>query len=350
MRWITTGTLLGILACGASPGTSAEGNATGADGGTTTGDGATVADSSTSGELQPLNLAFTFHLEGQSLVASQTAFDRYVENMRATAAIFHRYAAHPTWEAAELVEKIAKGTLTPNILKELENGGDAIGLHANGAGYVPNDPNYSVDKMEAELKRQKGYVDSLGLTVRHVSNICSSIDWVTAVRRANFEAVTGVITFCLKSLSAPPAEATSCASPDKCHSAYPAETVEQISSWYAESGANWTTPATSGLMVVPTAGALPCAYEESLPDAGAPTRCGYGEDDATTALGYVEQAVGARTPGKVHSYVFVASFGQTPDAQVFESLLSQIKAKYIDTGKARWTTVPGIIDLNKAAK
>jgi hypothetical protein len=299
-----------------------------------------------SGELQAINLAFTFHLEGPSLVASREAFDRYVGNIRSTAELFHRNGAIATWEAAEISEKST--TYGTNILLELENGGDSVALHANGVGYVPNDPNYTVEKMTAELRRQRGIIDGLGVHVRDVSNICSVVDWVKAVTDSNFEAVTGVVDYCLKSLPNPPSEVASCPSPDKCHGAYPHQIEESITPWYAEAGANWTTPAVSGLVILPTAGAVPCAAEQAA-GAVSPTQCAYGNDDATAVMNELATAVAARKPGKVHSYVMVASFGQTPNAQVLEGLFQQIKTTYIDTGKAKWRKASEIIDLFKAA-
>jgi hypothetical protein len=299
-----------------------------------------------SGELQPINLAFTFHLEGPSLVASQDAFDRYVANIRSTAELFHRNGAIATWEAAEIAEKST--TYGTNILLELETGGDAIALHANGAGYVPNDPNYTLEKMSAEIQRQRAIIDALGVHVRDVSNICSTVDWVKAVTDNNFEAVTGVVDYCLKSLSNPPSEVAACPSPDKCHGAYPHTIEESITAWYAEAGANWTTPASSGLLILPTAGAVPCAAEEAA-GAISPTQCSYGDDDITAVMNELAAAIAARKPGKVHSYVMVASFGQTPNAQIIEGLFQQIKTTYIDTGSAKWRKASEIIDLFKAA-
>ena len=297
------------------------------------------------GEIQPLHIAFTFHLEGTSLVADKTAFDRYVTNIRSTAQVFHRNGAIATWEAAEIVAK--SKTFGVNILKELEDGGDAIALHANGVGYSPNDPNYTVQKMQTDLIALRAGIDELGVHVRDVSNICSSVDWVAAVRAAGFEAVTGVVDYCLKSLPDPGATAAACASPDKCHTPYPHDTVSRSSSWYAASGADWTTPADSGLLILPTMGALPCAAEEAA-GAVSPTMCPYGTDDIPAAMAELDAAVAARQPGQVHSYVLVASFGQTPNAQIIEALFQQIKTKYIDTGIARWVGVPELIDRRTA--
>jgi hypothetical protein len=330
------------LACGSST-TAAPDDASA----TSSGDAGTDGTTSVSGDVQPLQIAFTFHLEGPSLVASKEAFDRYVGEIKTVADNFHRNGAIATWEAAEIVDKSI--TYNSKVLKELQDGGDAIGLHANGAGYVPTDPNYSVEKMTKELTRERDALKSLGINVRHVSNICSTIDWVKAVQASGFEAVTGVVEFCLKSLSSPPSEVASCDAPNLCHGQYPKATEDAMTPWYASDGATWTTPASTGLLILPTRGAMPCSAEEAG-GAVSPTHCKYGDDDATALLAQLDVAVAARKPGKVHTFVLVASFGQTPDAGILENFLKSIKTKYIDTGKGKWAGVPAMIDAVKGAQ
>ncbi len=333
------------VACGSTASGTPDGSTTtNGDAGTT--DGATTdAPVYASGDIQPLYIAFTFHLEGANLVSTKDAFDAYSKNIKATADIFHRNGGIGTWEAAEILDKSI--SYNTNVLKELQDGGDAIGVHSNSAGYVPNDPNYSSAKMETELKRLRDAMSSLGINARHVSNICSTVDWVNAARGSGYEAVTGVVDFCLKSLSNPPSDVASCTSPDKCHGAYPKTTEEQMTPWYGESGSNWTTPASSGLLILPTAGAVPCAAEEAG-GAISPTQCKYGDDDVTAVLAEMDVAVAARKPGKAHTFVLVASFGQTPNATILENFLKQIKTKYIDTGKGKWVGIPAMIDAVKA--
>ncbi len=337
------------VGCSGVSGNLSDANADGAtqtDGGTPSVDAAADALISPT-EVLPLSIAFTFHMEGANLVVDKPAFDRYVIDIQTTAKLFHTNGAVATWEAAEIVQKSIDYKV--NILKELESGGDAIGLHANGAGYVPNDKNYTTEKMSTELQKQRAAIASLGVTVRHVSNICSTVDWVKAVQSANFEAVTGVVEYCLKSLpAASQGTAANCDAPNNCHTAYPKETAQSISSWFASSGSNWTTPASSGLLILPTSGSVPCSAEEAAGQVS-PTQCKYGTDDVTATLAQLDVAIASRQPGKVHSHILVASFGQTPNAQVIESLFQQIKSKYIDTGKAKWIKVPDLIDLRKTA-
>jgi hypothetical protein len=302
-----------------------------------------VADSSQAA-VEPLLLAFTYHLEGAQLVASRDAFDRYVEGIRKVSQLFRAHGAIPTWDSAEIVGKSIAYDV--NILKELENSGDDIGLHANGVGYIASDPDYTLAEMTLELTKQRDEILSLGVDVRHVSNICSVADWVTAVRETGFDAATAMVDFCLKSL-ADPGDAASCTSPGMCHDAYPGTVEGQMSAWHAESGANWTEPAPSGLLLVPTAGAVNCAAEAARGDVS-PTHCEYDAGDAAAVLDEVGKTIAARKPGVRHSMVLVASFGKVPDEAVMTELLSQIKARHVDTGQAVWVGFRELIDRLEA--
>jgi hypothetical protein len=291
-------------------------------------------------EVRPLLLAFTYHLEGGALVQTREAFDRYVIWLREVSDLFHEYNAIPTWEAAEIVKRSIDFGV--NILKELEDRGDCIGLHANGVGFVPSDPDYTLVDMVTELQRQAELIRSLGVGVRHVSNICSAVDWVKAVREAGFEAATAMVDYCLKSLS-DPGEAASCQSPAECHDAWPGTIEGQMTPWHAESGANWTTPASDGLLLVPTSGAVTCASEHAAGEVS-PTHCDYDPADATAVLAEIEATINARQPGKTHTMVLVASWGKKPDEAVMKKILGEIKTRWVDTGHVRWVKFTDLID------
>lgn len=305
---------------------------------------ATDASDTAPPALEPLLIAFTYHLEGGQLVATRDAFDRYCDGIRSVSQLFRAHGAIPTWDSAEIVAKsIAYGV---NILKELEDAGDHIGLHANGVGYVASDPDYTLADMTTELARQRAEILSLGVDVRHVSNICSAADWVTAVRTTGFDAATAMVDFCLKSLP-DPGEAASCTAPGMCHDAYPGTIDGQMTPWYGESGANWTTPAAAGLLLVPTAGAVNCAAEAAGGEVS-PTHCEYEPADATAMLDEVAKTVAARKPGVRHSLVLVASYGKVPDPGVMNELLGQIKTRHIDSGQAVWVGFRDLIDRIEA--
>jgi hypothetical protein len=290
--------------------------------------------------LRPLLLAFTYHLEGVQLVQTRDAFDRYVAGLREVSDLFHRYGAIPTWDAAEIVKRSIDFEV--NILKELEDRGDCIGLHANGVGFVPSDPDYTFIEMVTELTRQAEQIRSLGVTVRHVSNICSAVDWVRAVREADFDAATAMVDYCLKSLS-DPGPGAACDSPASCHDAWPGTVEGQMTPWHAESGANWTTSVATGLLLVPSSGSVTCASEAAA-GAESPTHCEYDAADADAVLAEVAATVAARKPGLQHTMVLVASWGKNPDRTVMTSILSEIERRWGATGEVRWVGFADLID------
>ena len=77
--------------------------------------------------------------------------------------------------------------------------------------------------MEIKLTEMKSRLESLGVTVRHVSGICSRCDWVTAAAESVFEFVTGTVAFALASLppQKQPITIPLDAGPAEFHEAYP---------------------------------------------------------------------------------------------------------------------------------
>jgi hypothetical protein len=204
--------------------------------------------------------------------------------------------------------------------------------------------------MVTELTRQARQIRSLGLTVRHVSNICSAVDWVRATREAGLEAATAMVGYCLKSLSDPGA-AADCANPSQCHDAWPGTVTGQMSAWHARSGSDWTTPAAPAedtVLLIPTAGAVNCA-SEAASGTVSPTRCAYDAADADAVLAELEATIAARRPGQRHSFVMVASWGTRPDAAVYRALFSAIRSRWVERGVARWVGYGTLIDDLRAA-
>jgi hypothetical protein len=333
------------LADAAGPQETAEGDAAGDVEGPPETDGSIDAAGPA---LEPLRVAFTWHLEGAQLVRDRASFDRYVADLRTFSDLFAAYGAVPTWEAAEVVEKSV--TYGVNILKELEDRGDAIGLHANGVGYVGADPDYTFSDMVTELTRQTRQIRALGVTVRHVSNICSAVDWVRATREAGLEAATAMVDYCLKSLINP-GEAAGCSNPSQCHDAWPGTVTGQMSAWHARSGADWTTPVAPGddtVLLIPTAGSVNCA-SEAASGTVSPTRCAYDAADVDAVLAELEATLAARVPGLRHSFVMVASWGTRPDETVLRALFEAIRTRWVTSGDVRWVGYDTLLDDLRAA-
>lgn len=75
--------------------------------------------------------------------------------------------------------------------------GHAIGVHADlGGTPIP------LDEFTHPLAERKAAIEAQGVTVTHVSGICSASDWVEAAIGAGFESATGIVEYCIKSIPA----------------------------------------------------------------------------------------------------------------------------------------------------
>ncbi len=300
-------------------------------------------DESASGEsvpsttdTPPLYIGVSVHLEGwklgnEKLGYNQQMYESYAQNILAYSDLANSYDMPFTWETSNLIEPSA--ALAPNVLKELYQRGDGIGIHADLGGKTPypgGEPQFTKDLREL---RQK--MENLGIPVTHASGVCSTLDWVTATLDAGFEAVTGTVDYCLKSLPTDQqsAEIQACEGPALCHDPYPGQIPEMLHPWRAADGSSWTTPAEEGLLVFSTAGALPCSTES-----GSPPQCD---------LQIIEEALAARRPGEFHSFFFVWSYGSPLEEELLRNFYEGLQP-LIERGDVVWKTMPELIEAYQA--
>lgn len=285
-----------------------------------------------SAELLPLYLGVSVHLEGwklgnQELGYNQQVYERYRENILAYSDLANSYGMPFTWETANLIEPSA--AMEPNVLLELYQRGDGVGVHADLGGQTPypgGETKFSQDLSELRLA-----MEAMGIPVTHVSGVCSTLDWVTATREAGYEAVTGVVEYCLKSLplNQQSDEIRSCEAPGLCHDPYPGDIPALLYPWRAADGRSWTDAAERGLLIVPAAGALPCMSE-----AGAASPCD---------LQIIEEALAARQPGKFHSLFFIWSYGSPLEEALLRNFYEGLQP-YVEHGEVVWQTMPELIE------
>jgi len=288
----------------------------------------------------PLYVALTVHLEGWS-VMDEALFTQYVKKIREYSDLTHQYQMPFTWETANLTKGVEKHG--DNILLELQaERGDGVGVHADLGG--SQKPGFDQAKFMADMQKQKTGMEALGVEVRHVSGICSHLDWVTAAREVGYEATTATVEYCLKSLpeDQQSPEILACDNPSKCHDPYPSDPAEKLHAWRAESGSNWTTPSEEGLILFHSSGSLPC-LAESAADPDSHTNCTWDQDDVDQAITHIETALSLRDPSKMNQLVFVWSFGQAINKDLLKQLLEGIQT-HVDSGNVVWTTLPGMID------
>jgi len=293
-------------------------------------------------QLAPLQLALAVHLEGWPL-KNKEMFDGYVAKIRAYSDLTHEHGAVFTWETANLIDASVK--YDDNILYELQAvRGDGVGVHADLGGN-PNKPGHSLEQFTNEMAAMKDGMELLGVNTRHVSGICSDLDWVTAAIDAGFEATTGTVEYCLKSLpeSLQPDDILSCTNPSQCHDPYPSDPADRLVPWRAADGASWINPdPDGGLALFHSAGSLPCLAEHA-DTADSPTKCEWNQLDVDQAIIELDQAIALRQPGQMNHLVFVWSFGQAIDAELLAQLLSRIQDR-VAAGDVQWKTMPDLID------
>lgn len=287
------------------------------------------------GELPPLYLGFSVHLEGWKLGNDKVGFDqavyeKYSQIILGYSDLANSYGMPFTWETASLISPSAE--FDSNILWQLYQRGDGIGIHADLGGN-PNAPGGQA-KLTRDMEKLRLEMESMGIPVTHVSGICSTMDWVTAALDAGYEAATGTVEYCLKSLplEEQSAEIRACESPSKCHDAYPGEIPDLLRPWRAADGRNWTTPADEGLLLLHAAGSLPCTME------GGTAHCD---------MQIIEDALAAREPDEFHSLFFIWSLGSQLDEEILKTFYERVQP-YIESGDIIWQTIPQVVDKYKA--
>jgi hypothetical protein len=284
-----------------------------------------------SGKTSPLYVGISVHLEGwklgnEKLGYNLTAYEKYTENILNYSAMANAYEMPFTWETANLIEPSA--ALETNVLLELYQRGDGVGIHADLGGKTPYPGGEA--KFTQDLKKYRQQMENIGILVKHASGVCSTLDWVTAALDAGYIAVTGTVEYCLKSLPdyKQDEEILACGGPALCHDPYPGELPDMLHPWQAADGHSWTTPAEEGLIIFGTAGSLPCSTEP-----GSSPKCD---------LQIIEDALAARQPGKFHSLFFVWSYGSALEEEVLKTFYEGLQP-YLESGEVVWKTMPELI-------
>ena len=260
--------------------------------------------------------------------------------MRDTADLFEKYGAKLTLESKEFTEGC---TLYENVLKEMEDRGHGIGLHADVGGSKKT----TFQEMNASLSEMKARLESLGVTVRHVSGVCSDKDWVTACINNGFEAVTGAVSYGLWALDKDlrPEGFEPYKNPQQGHAAYPWDTQGSLYPWRAREGADWIYHHEDGkLIVFPSGISLIHAYEESLDPDSRDSETVFDQNDVDIWEENLKEIVKYTDSGQLCTYYASWSLGSPADLAVLEKWLRMVDV-YVRRGQIVWSTVPEMIDL-----
>jgi hypothetical protein len=279
------------------------------------------------------------HLEGWDDGREREGFARHAELVRRYASLFETYGARMTFESKEFTDGcIAWGD---NVLKEMEDRGHGIGVHADIGG----ERDMECSSFVPLLRERKQTLESLGVRVRHASGIVSACDWVTAAADAGFVFTSGTVAYALMSLPADlrPADFTDCVSPSKCHQAYPFDLAGRMHPWRMATGSDWILNSPDGrLVILPSGGGLTCAAEEAG-TVGSYTKCDFTAEDIDAVIADLEQVLSLVDAGKVNTYYLSWSIGQELDDRLLEDFLGRVKP-FVEEGWVQWTTLPEMYD------
>lgn len=289
-----------------------------------------------------VQLVLTVHLEGWR-TSDQATFERYAALLRERAGLFERHGARLTLESKELTTGAIRWS--DDILSELRDRGHDVAIHADVGGN-PALP-YSTEAMTADLVAKRAELGQLGLRARHVSGICAPQDWVSAVVDSGFEAVTGLVAYCLMSLpeSERPSGYEHCANAAACHASWPPDTADKLHPYRVESASTWTTPADDDegrLTVVPIFGGIHCLAEEAEDPNAQGCELDLADVDAFEAI--MASATSLASPDRVNVVGLNWSFGDSFELEDLERLLVAADA-WVARGEARWSTISEVLDL-----
>jgi len=283
------------------------------------------------GSTAVLSFGIMVHLEGWEDDLKQDRFEEHVRLMREYASLFETYGAKLTWESKEVSDGALKWG--DNVLLEMQQRGHGVGVHADIGGKK----NYDCSRFSADLLAEKEQLESLGVTVRHVSGIVSHCDWVTAAYEAGYLFTSGNVAYGVMSMPAEsrPEEYRNCQTPSACHDVYPVELETRLHPWNMNSGADWTTHDPNGkLVILPSSGSL-CVIEKN------------GDDSCDAFFSELVQAIALSSPGQVNTYYVSWSLGKAIDMDALENWLQRMDA-YVQAGQVEWKTLPQMYDAYMA--
>ncbi len=288
-----------------------------------------------------LHFTVMIHLEGWDDARSQEKFERHAELVRTYASLFETYGAVMTLESREFTAGCIQWG--DNVLKEMEIRGHGIGLHADQGGSKTQ----TFEEFQNEVAKMKAELESLGVTVRHVSGVCSDKDWVKVCIDNGFEAVTGTVSYALWSLDEDlrPEGFAPYKTPQEGHAVYPWDANLTILPWRTSSGSNWIYPDEDGkLLIIPSGLGLTAAYEEANGTAQGGSGFEFDMNDIDTWRSKIDELLTYTDNGTVNTYYAAWSIGSAVDEKILEQWLQMID-EYVREGKIVWTNIPDMIDL-----
>jgi hypothetical protein len=301
-------------------------------------------DTAAPSEAPVLLLGLMVHLEGWDL-QDQALYAQYVTTVDAYVDVFEAHGAKLTLENSNAIA--ASAAAGDDFLVDLERRGHTVGVHADlgGGGPIP----YSQGQFALDLTVMKDDMEDLGVAqVRHVSGVCSELDWVTAALDAGFEFITGNVGYCAMSLPVDdrPEAYRDCENAASCHGMLPEDVPGRLHPWRARDGATWLTPDPDGSVVIlPSSSGIHCQDED--PASTAP--CEYTDADIDAQLAEMEDALGQLDPDQLNTWYLSWSLGMPIDPTLLDQWLTRVDA-YVADGTVQWSTIGEMYDAYLATE
>ncbi|MBU0531725.1 MAG: hypothetical protein ABIG32_02660 [Candidatus Uhrbacteria bacterium] len=297
-----------------------------------------------------VHLSLMVHLEGwDEEVTDQDKFNGHVKAVETLAAKFEEYGAVATFEASpEFFQAVENWD--SDILNDLYARGHGIGLHADVGGNIRTE-GLTQEGMVDTLREMREQAEAVtGLDIRHVSGICSELDWVEAAIDAGYEFTTGGVAYCVMSMpqKARPEEYKMCKNPGMCHGVWPATVAERLNPWRASSADNWLKEDPKGELVlfIPD-GVFVSLYEEFESLEGTDD-AGHGDlnsNDVEAFVNILDEALVVATNDKLNKLYFGWSIGSQVNVSspVLDEWFEAVEP-YLTTGRVDWMNIPDMYD------
>ena len=287
-----------------------------------------------------LQIGIMVHLEGWHDDTDKGRFAEHALLMRDYAALFEKHGAKLTWESKEVTEGIIRWG--DNVLLEMQQRGHGVGVHADIGG----EKSYDCARFAGDLRAEKVQLESLGVTVRHVSGIVSTCDWVTAAADAGFLFTTGNVAYSVMSMPVEkrPAEYRDCKSPSACHDTFPTELADRINPWRAEDGTNWLTDNRKGhLVILPASGGIALMGEEASGAAMKGNEAAIRPGGPRRLLLATRRRPRARPAGSSQHVLRELELGLHAGPGGAGKVAERLES-YVKSGRVKWSTLPEMYD------
>ncbi|MFA6888345.1 MAG: hypothetical protein WC254_02510 [Candidatus Woesearchaeota archaeon] len=280
------------------------------------------------------------HLEGWNTEdTSEDEFNQHVATVDDFAKMFEEHNAKATFEVNPAFID-AVGNWHSTFLNDLYDRGHGIGVHADAGGSADRDGLTQEEfTQEIALLRQQ-LEQETGLDIRHVSGICSSLDWVQAAINAGYQFTSGMVGYCAMALpeNERPEEYSNCPNPSACHGEMPLELTDRVHPWRVSTADNFLEDDSNGKLVV-------FASENILAAIGSGSTADLDQTDIDEFTDRLDEALTYSNEGKVTKVYVGWSIGSSSkiNEELFEKWFDAIQP-YVDSGQVKWKTIPEMYD------